>query len=199
MFNFFKKESTSIKPSFSNNNKITEEQKRLIIGEERNQRDLKLNELNNKYIEYTQKKYNIINELMNSDLYSKAINQENIFNEYSHKYIDLCNQLLQILPQTLEYDKEEAKIYKLESNFNCCNKYIVNFIKLLEKQEKYNEIINVCRYLLSLEITEDGTKKGVKGRIEKAVSNFNNKFNTNYTYRIDDDLIINLETGEIME
>lgn len=199
MFNFFKKESTSIKSFISNNNKITEEQKKLIIGEERYQRDLKLNELNNKYIEYTQKKYNIIDELMNSDLYSKAINQENIFNEYSHKYVDLCNQLLQILPQTLEYDKEEAKICKLESNFNYCNKYIIDFIKLLEKQEKYYEIINVCKYLLSLEVTEDGTKKGVRGRITKAVSSFNNKFNTNYTYRLDDDLIIDLETGEIMK
>ena len=72
-------------------------------------------------------------------------------------------------------------------------------IRLLEKQKKYNEIINVCKYLLSLGITEDGTKKGIKGRIEKAISKFNEEFNTNYDYQSKNNLIINLDNGEIME
>ena len=65
--------------------------------------------------------------------------------------------------------------------------------------KKYNEIINVCKYLLSLGITEDGTKKGIKGRIEKAISKFNEEFNTNYDYQSKNNLIINLDNGEIME
>lgn len=183
----------------SNINLIEGEQKKYILGEERYYRDVKLKELKNRYKDYTNKQFKIHEELMYSNLYSKAINQKNIFNKYSDKYIDLCNQLLQILPETLEYDKEEAKISKLDRVFNYCDRNITNMIRLLEKQEKYNEIINVSRYLLSLGITEDGTKKGIKGRIEKAITKFNEKFNTNYIYKPDENLIIDTNTGEIME
>lgn len=191
MFRLFKKNKS--------NNRLTEEQKKYILGEERYYRDVKLKELKNKYKDYTDKQFRIHEELMYSNLYSKAINQKNIFNKYSDKYINLCNQLLQILPETLEYDKEEAKISKLDRAFNYCDRNITNMIQLLEKQEKYNEIINVCNYLLSLGITEDGTKKGIKGRIEKAVNKFNEKNNTNYKYYSDKNLIIDNNTGEVME
>lgn len=191
MFRLFKKNKS--------NNRLTEEQKKYILGEERYYRDVKLKELKNKYKDYTDKQFRIHEELMYSNLYSKAMNQKNIFNNYSDKYIDLCNQLLQILPETLEYDKKEAQIYKFEREFNYCDKNITNMIRLLEKQEKYNEIINVCNYLLSLGITEDGTKKGIRGRIEKAVNKFNKKNNTNYKYYQDKNLIIDSDTGEIMK
>lgn len=191
MFRLFKKNKS--------NNRLTEEQKKYILGEERYYRDVKLKELKNKYKDYTDKQFRIHEELMYSNLYSKAMNQKNIFNNYSDKYIDLCNQLLQILPETLEYDKKEAQIYKFEREFNYCDKNITNMIRLLEKQEKYNEIINVCNYLLSLGITEDGTKKGIRGRIEKAVNKFNEKNNTNYKYYSDKNLIIDNNTGEVMK
>lgn len=191
MFRLFKKNKS--------NNRLTEEQKKYILGEERYYRDVKLKELKNKYKDYTDKQFRIHEELMYSNLYSKAMNQKNIFNNYSDKYIDLCNQLLQILPETLEYDKKEAQIYKFEREFNYCDKNITNMIRLLEKQEKYNEIINVCNYLLSLGITEDETKKGIRGRIEKTVNKFNEKNNTNYKYYSDKNLIIDNNTGEVME
>lgn len=191
MFGLFKKNKS--------NNRLTEEQKKYILGEERYYRDVKFKELKNKYKDYTDKQFRIHEELMYSNLYSKAINQKNIFNKYSDKYIDLCNQLLQILPETLEYDKKEAQIHKFEREFNYCDKSITNMIRLLEKQKKYNEIINICNYLLSLGITEDGTKKGIRGRIEKAVNKFNEKNNTNYKYYSDKNLIIDNNTGEVME
>lgn len=37
----------------------------------------------------------------------------------------------------------------------------------IRKAKKYNEIINVCNYLLSLGITEDGTKKVLKVELKK--------------------------------
>lgn len=193
MFGLFKKKKKN------NIYLFTEEQKKYILGEERYYRDIKLKELKNKYKDYTDKQFRIHEEIMYGNLYSKAINQKNIFNKYSDKYINLCNQLLQILPETLEYDKKEAQIHKFEREFNYCDKNITSMIKLLEKQEKYNEIINVCNYLLSLGITEDGTKKGIKGRIEKAVNKFNEKNNTNYKYYSDKNLIIDNNTGEVME
>ena len=125
--------------------------------------------------------------------------QANINNKYADKYIELCNKLLKLLPYEIEYDKADAKIRHQEYCVRGVGNNLVNFIRLLEKQEKYNEIINVCNYLLSLGITEDGTKKGIKGRIEKAVNKFNEKNNTNYKYYSDKNLIINNNTGEIME
>ena len=192
MFELFKKKQ---KPNIY----FTEEQKKYILGEENYQRDVKLKELKSKYKEYIDRQFKIHEELMYSNLYSKAINKKNKVNKHSDKYIELCNQLLQILPEILKYNKEEAKISKLERGFNYCDRNIVNMIRLLEKQEKYNELINVCNYLLSLGITEDGTKKGIKGRIEKAVNKFNKKNNTNYKYYQDKNLIIDSDTGEIME
>lgn len=169
MFGLFKKKEKN------NIYLFTEEQKKEIFGEKRYKRDVGLRNLNTEYKKYIDKQFKIQEELMYSNLYSKAINQKNIFNKYSDKYIELCNQLLQLLPKTLEYDKKEAQISKFEREFNYCDKNITNMIRLLEKQEKYSEIIDVCNYLLSLGITDDGTKKGIKGRLEKAQNKLDNK------------------------
>lgn len=167
MFGLFKVKKDSTPP-------IKEEQRKEIIGERRYKRDVGLRSLNAEYKKYIDKQSKIHETLMYGNLYSKAINQKNIFNKYSDKYIELCNQLLQLLPKTLEYDKKEAQINKLERTFDYCDKNITNMIRLLEKQEKYKEIVNVCNYLLSLGITDDGTKNGVKGRLEKAEKKLNN-------------------------
>lgn len=156
-------------------------------------------ENNEKYRKYISESLNISEEIFEKNLYSKAINQANIKNKYSDRYTELCDRLLQLLPYEIEYDKKDAEIRNQEYRARGMGNHLVNYIRLLEKQEKYNEIINVLRYLLSLGITEDGTKKGIKGRIEKAITKFNEKFNTNYIYRPDENLIIDDNTGEIME
>lgn len=198
MFNIFKKKKAiNIDVDISSENQLIKKEQEEF---DKKMRQTELWEKNNeKYFKYTKESLEITEEIWNNNLYSQAINQDNVFNEYASKYINLCNRLLQLLPYNIEHDKNDAKIRNEEYRIRSSGQHITNMIRLLEKQEKYNEIINVCRYLLSLGITEDGTKKGVKGRIEKAVSNFNSKFNTNYTYQIDNDLIIDLETGEIME
>ena len=154
---------------------------------------------NKKYQKYINESLKISEEIWENKLYSRAISQANINNKYANRYIELCNKLLELLPYEVEHDKEDAKIRHQEYYVRGAGNNLINFIRLLEKQEKYNEIINVCNYLLSLGITEDGTKKGIKGRIEKAINNFNIKNNTNYKYYYDKNLIIDNETGEIME
>lgn len=179
------------------NTQLTEEDKTNI---EKRERETKLwKENNKKYHKYISESLSISEEIFEKGLYSKAINQANINNKYADRYIELCNRLLQLLPYEIEHDKKDAKIRNQEYQIRGMGNHLVNFIRLLEKQEKYNEIINVSRYLLSLGITEDGTKKGIKGRIEKAITKFNQKFNTNYIYKPDEDLIIDTNTGEIME
>lgn len=183
--------------SIDTNVPLTEKDKNNI---EKRERETKLwKENNKKYHKYISESLSISEEIFEKGLYSKAINQANINNKYADRYIELCNRLLQLLPYEIEHDKKDAKIRNQEYQIRGMGNHLVNFIRLLEKQEKYNEIINVSRYLLSLGITEDGTKKGIKGRIEKAVTKFNQKFNTNYIYKYDEDLIIDPNTGEIMK
>ena len=180
---------SSTKLTEEDNEKLEEIEKDRILWEQNNK----------KYKKYINESLKISEEIWENKLYSRAINQANINNKYADKYIELCNKLLKLLPYEIEYDKEDAKIRHQEYCVRGVGNNLVNFIRLLEKQEKYNEIINVCNYLLSLGITEDGTKKGIRGRIEKAVNKFNEKNNTNYKYYSDKNLIIDNNTGEVME
>lgn len=174
MFGLFKKKkmdgtfSIKIDPNTKltekDNEKLEEIEKERILWEQNNK----------KYKKYINESLKINEEILENKLYSRAINQTNINNKYADKYIELCNKLLKLLPYEIEYDKEDAKIRHQEYCVRGVGNNLVNFIRLLEKQEKYNEIINVCNYLLSLGITEDGTKKGIKGRIEKAQNKLNN-------------------------
>lgn len=199
MFGLFKKKKVdgtfSIK--IDSSTKLTEEDNKKLEEIEKNR--ILWEQNNKKYKKYINESLKISEEIWKNKLYSRAINQANINNEYADKYIELCNKLLKLLPYEIEHDKEDAKIRHQEYCVRGVGNNLVNFIRLLEKQEKYNEIINVCNYLLSLEITEDGTKKGIKGRIEKAVNKFNEKNNTNYKYYSDKNLIIDNNTGEVME
>lgn len=183
--------------TIDSNTQLTEEDEKNI--EKREKQTELWKENNKKYRKYISESLAISEEIFEKKLYSKAINQANIDNKYANKYIELCNRLLQLLPYEIEHDKKDAEIRNQEYQIRGMGNHLINFIRLLEKQEKYNEIINVSRYLLSLGITEDGTKKGIKGRIEKAITKFNQKFNTNYIYKPDEDLIIDTNTGEIME
>nr|DAZ26681.1 MAG TPA: hypothetical protein [Caudoviricetes sp.] len=199
MFGLFKKKKVdgtfSIK--IDSSTKLTEEDNKKLEEIEKNR--ILWEQNNKKYKKYINESLKISEEIWKNKLYSRAINQANINNEYADKYIELCNKLLKLLPYEIEHDKEDAKIRHQEYCVRGVGNNLVNFIRLLEKQEKYNEIINVCNYLLSLEITEDGTKKGIKGRIEKAVNKFNEKNNTNYKYYSDKNLIIDNNTGEVMK
>lgn len=133
----------------------------------------KITEIQKKYKSILEKYFYITEELWTKNTYKLVNSQQSVFNKYADRYIELCNMYLQILPEYIEYDIEIGKVHNEKRIFKRTPQDIVNMIRLLEKQKKYNEIINVCKYLLSLGITEDGTKKGIKGRIEKAISKFN--------------------------
>lgn len=203
MFGLFKKKkvdgtfSIKVNPDI----KLTEEESNSIEEQmaKTHSQFKKLEELKKAYKKTIDQYEYITNELWNKNTYHKVNSQSSVFNKYADRYIELCNMYLQILPDYINFEKESDCIFEREQKYTYTPHDIVNMIRLLEKQEKYNEIINVCNYLLSLGITEDGTKKGIKGRIEKAVNKFNEKNNTNYKYYSDKNLIINNNTGEIME
>lgn len=170
MFTFLKKrKNNSVDFKVTIESSLTEDDIKRIEERENETKVWKAN--NEKYFEYTKESLEISEEIYNTNLYSKAINQETIFNKYADRYTELCKRLLELLPYNIEHDKENAKIQKEEFNIRACGKNIVNFFRLLEKQQKYEEIIKICNYLLNLGITEDGTKNGVKGRLDKARQN----------------------------
>lgn len=127
---------------------------------------IKLN--TNKSIDYKkcmERHYNILNEIR-FNLYSQAINEDNIFNEYSEKCIKLCIEDLSIAPYVNEWWKNDCEIYNREYvplNYGS-NKYL---LKLLEKQKRYEEALIYCNQYIELGLTDDGTKGGIIARKER--------------------------------
>lgn len=148
------------------NTKIKIEDDDKILQNRLNETELWKNN-NMKYKTYLDRHYEIL-ETLNFNLYSKAINNENIFNSYSDECIKLCYEDLELAPKVIEYWKEDSKIRN--------EKYIpLNYgshkilIKLLEKQKKYDDAIIVCDKYIDLGLNNDGTKGGIIARKEKII------------------------------
>lgn len=131
----------------------------------------KWKENNEIYKKYYQRHYEILEELQ-FNLYSKAINESNIFNQYAEKCIDLCIEDLNLAPKIIEWWKIDCEINNRDYvplNYGS-NKYL---LKLLEKQEKYEEAINYCDRYIQLGLNDDGTKGGIIARKEKFIKLLN--------------------------
>ncbi len=120
-----------------------------------------------RYEKYWKRHYEILN-IIQFNLYSKAINEDNIFNKYSEQCIKLAYEDLELAPMVIEWQKEEAKILneKYVPLSYGSHKYL---LKLLEKQRKYSEAIFICDKCIELGLNYDGTKGGIKGRKQKLI------------------------------
>lgn len=124
----------------------------------------KLKENSKQYEKYWKRHYEIL-EKIQFDLYSKAINQSNIFNKYSEMCINLCLEDLSLAPYLIEYWTKENEILNhgfVLPNYGS-NKYL---LKLLGKQKRYDEAIKLCNQYIELGLDSDGTKGGIKGKKE---------------------------------
>lgn len=122
---------------------------------------------NKKYEAVTNRHYQIL-DTIKYDLYKKATNQDDIFNKYTNRCISLCIEDLLLAPKMIEYWQKEAKI--LGEDYSPCNygshKYL---LKLLEKQSRYAEAIELCKIYIKLGLNSDGTKGGIDKRLEKFI------------------------------
>ena len=131
-------------------------------------KQISLDILNLEYKDINDRTYELSSYEMYHKLYSKAINQKNIFNQYSEQYINLCEKYLILLPKKIEYERQREKIEGY-GNSSICNRLLKQYILLLDKQENYIKEGELIHYLMGLGITEDGTKGGLKTRAEKLI------------------------------
>lgn len=162
MINFFKKKKKKFKIFMPVSPKQEEKEidKSILISKLLNAND-------KKYEIYWKRHYDILNEIR-FNLYSKSINEKNIFNKYSVKCLQLCYEDLNLAPHVIEWEKEKCKILNqkyIPLNYGS-HKYL---IMILEKQGKYDEAIDICNRYISLGLIDDGTKGGITKRREKLI------------------------------
>lgn len=141
------------KPKSSNQNDIKE---RIKITKRIIQND-------KKYESITTRHYQLLDLI--KEKYTKAINKDNIFNKEANQCIKFCIQDLLLAPKMIEYWKNESEIRgEIYNPLNyASHKYL---LKLLEKQKRYAEAIQLCQIYIKLGLTNDGTKGGIVKRLE---------------------------------
>lgn len=165
MFNFFYKKNKKTIIKLDLNKPILEKDSQNIEKIQNETKDFFEN--SKKYKVYWTRHYEIIDKIR-FELYSKAINEENIHNNYAEECIKLGYEDLNLAPVIIEYWKEEARIRKEEYKPLNYGSHIY-LLKLLEKQQRYEEAINVCNEYIKLGLTNDGTKGGIVKRKEKLI------------------------------
>ena len=134
------------------------------------QRTEEYEKIDTKYKYYINKHYDILENVR--ELYSKAINSDNIFNSFSEECVKLCYDDLAIAPNIIEWQKELCKIQEkdyIPLNYGT-HKYLIN---ILIKQNKYTEALDVCNKYINLDLIDDGTKGGIIERKNKIIKLLN--------------------------
>lgn len=139
-----------------------------------------------KLVEYNTKIYN---------LYSTAINQEDINNKFSEQCEDVCYELLKFYP---EYRKKEYNFNNMWTKEGSYDEYcnaVEILAKLYEKQGRLLEAIKICIRGTKIENNKDNTT--YFGRIARLIKKYNknNKIKLVFDY---DNLLLTTEYGELI-
>lgn len=101
------------------------------------------------------------------DLYSSVSKGAFVDDSYMGKIINLCIEDIGLAHDVLRYQKDiDVLIFGKEYS----EYYYYSFIRLAviyEKQKRYQEAIRICENAIRLKATNDGTKGGMKGRLER--------------------------------
>lgn len=132
----------------------------------------KMDKIDRKYKPYINRHYEILEDLKtNRNLYSKAINYGDINNKYTEECIKLCYEDYNLAEYIIHWQQELAMLMS--------KKYVpLNYgsngilIKLLEKQGKYKEAIEMCNNYIKLGLIDDGTKGGIIIRKERLIKKY---------------------------
>lgn len=128
--------------------------------------------IDKKYKRYINRHYEILEDLKtNRNLYSKAINYNDINNKYTEECIKLCYEDYNLAKYIIQWQQElsmlmNEKYVPLNYGSNCI------LLKLLEKQRKYKEAIEMCDNYIKLGLINDGTKGGIINRKERLIKKY---------------------------
>lgn len=127
-------------------------------------------------------------------LYSTAINQPTIYNNYTDKCINLCLEYINFYPEYMKYAKKyqeyEKKLYGQSSECHCSA--VETLAKLYERQEEYIKAILVCISGIIMEYGDNFEDNIYFARIGRLVKKHNKK-------NVDNQIEFDYDTLEIKE
>lgn len=103
-----------------------------------------------------------------SELYSKAIEEENIYNNFTQQVIEICLKDISIAQDLMNCCIKQAKInnQNIEENVPVYSSFIT-LAEIYEKQGKYQEAIDICNKSINMGYTRNEPKGHLQERIDK--------------------------------
>lgn len=218
MFRLFKKKKEVVKNVTPNSMKKYENMRNSILYDENTswgKRNIERDKIEHERFLLQEKYENLIQnhqryeEEMEKD-YKLAIYQDNINNEYTRKCKELCELDIKLSESLIPYYKKDIELQNKAYKFGIVGLPIypsyTRLTQLYEKQKDFISAIKICNIAIKNGYTNESGNKNVdvrKARLEnklnKQINEFNKKNKTNYIYKPDENLIIDTNTGEIME
>ena len=142
--------------------------------------------------------------------YKLAIYQDNINNKYTEKCKEQCELDIKLSESLIPYYEKDIELQNKAYNFGIVGLPIYSsytrLTQIYEKQKDFMHAIKICNIAIKNGYINEGGNKTViirkarlENRLKKHLDTINKKNNTNYKYYPDKSLIIDDNTGEIIE
>ena len=114
-----------------------------------------------KYAKYREKINNYYSNFINNGFKSSDLTE---LENYCDKYLDLIPDIIKSLQEEKKINNDKNMIINEQSYYSFVYKKLA---LAYEKQGNYQKAIDICQKSISNGVTDDGTKSGFSGRIEK--------------------------------
>lgn len=123
----------------------------------------------------------LMNEI--NQIYSIAINQPTIKNQYTEKCKKLCKEDIALSKDYIEYLKKYYSSYDDEDeSFIGSYPSFSTLAKIYEKEQNYQKGIIVCISALKIGYKLDTSKGGIQGRLARLIKKYNKQTGDNVSY-----------------
>lgn len=134
--------------------------------------------------------------------YSIAINQEDIFNEYTTECKKICLEDIELATQYKEYLNKTSLLSGEENEepfYGAYPTYTI-FAKLCEKQGLIRDAILMCVKAIQIGFVVESNKSTIEGRLARLIKKYNKEENTEklqFDYK--NKVLYDLNSGEIIK
>lgn len=97
------------------------------------------------------------------------------YDEYSNKYVNVCEEIVSIFPQLQSYITEIRKHASYDDRYEKvpCDGIFKELAMYYQKRNMLHEAIKVCEKAIEYGCVEDGTKSGMHGRLQRLQKKLN--------------------------